>query len=148
MLGTFTACIHLLIAIGNDRSIDAFLLANKDTWIMLVSLFFRRVYCVFFLTFCFTPFLLSRARSSLFFVFCRSSGLREASRTHLAVISVCPVRANSLYKVLQGVRRLVDHVSLFFNVLYILYTSLYRFAHFCYRITSSVLCFFYGGPRK
>ena len=40
--------------------------------------------------------------------FCWSSGLQDASGIHFALMSFCPAKAHSLYKVLQGVRRLVN----------------------------------------
>ena len=43
-----------------------------------------------------------------FFLFFRSSGLQDASGIHFALMSFCPAKAHSLYKVLQGVRRLVN----------------------------------------
>ena len=45
-----------------------------------------------------------------------SSSLQEASETHLAPISACSGRANSLYEVLPGVLRLVDRL---FTVFYV-----------------------------
>ena len=64
---------------------------------------FSYVFIAFFLT-VFLPF---------FYRFFGSSGLREASGTHVAPISVSSVRANSLYEVLQSMRRLADR---FFTV--------------------------------
>ena len=83
---------------------------NKHIWNVFVHCFFcavllkgvnRVVLCVSW------PCLLCLFTVSdrLFIVFYRvfwSSGLREGSRTHVAVISVSSVRANSLYEVLQG----------------------------------------------
>ena len=97
----------------------------------------------------------SRALSflNLFKRFFESSSLREASGTHLALISACSVRANSLYEVLPGVLRLVDR---FFTVFYVSGPFFYRFLSFLYSVLSVFLPlhvavffeFFCGQPQK
>ena len=66
-----------------------------------------------------------------------SSSLREASGTHLALISACSVRANSLYEVLPGVLRLVDRFLPFFSFR----TVFYRFLLFLYSVLTVFLPF-------
>ena len=84
----------------------------------------------------------------IFYCFFGSSGLREASGTHVAPISVSSVRANSLYEVLQTMRRLADRfftVFAFFERLFIVFltfpdriftVSRHRFLAFFLRRTS------------